>query len=74
LFKQPIANLEDLQQKLPGFIDAYNNTPLISLSAYTPNEVLAGAIPDNKRFEKQYTTARKKRLADNQNFTCTDTC
>jgi hypothetical protein len=74
LYKQPIADLKELQQKLPAFIDAYNNTPMINLSAYTPNEVLSGAIPDFKRFEKNLFAARKKRLAANQNFTCTDTC
>jgi hypothetical protein len=74
LYKQPIADFEMLNKKLPDMIETYNNTPLITLSAYTPNEVLAGKIPDKKRFEKQFFIARKKRIATNQNFNCTDTC
>jgi hypothetical protein len=48
--------------------------PLLSLSAYTPTEVLEGKIPDFKRFEKQFTAARKKRIATNQTFICVDAC
>jgi transposase InsO family protein len=74
LYKQLVADFEALTNKLPYIIDAYNNTPLMALSAYTPAEVLNGKIPDCKRFEKQFFAARKKRIADNQTFTCTDTC
>jgi hypothetical protein len=74
LYKQPIANFEALTNKLPAIIYAYNNTPLLSLSAYTPAEVLEGKIPDAKRFEKQFTAARKKRITTNQIFVCVDTC
>jgi hypothetical protein len=74
LYKQPIADFEALNKKLPGMLEAYNNTPLVGLSAYTPNEVLAGKLPDFKRFEKQFITARRKRITANQIFTCTDTC
>lgn len=74
LYKHSIANIDELIDKLPVFIEEYNNTPLASLSAYTPKEVLAGKIPDFKRFEKQFFIARKRRISANQNFTCTDTC
>ncbi|MDI3321386.1 hypothetical protein [Pinibacter soli] len=73
LYKQCIACLAELKNKLPAIIEEYNNTPLVSLSAYTPNEVLAGKTPDFKRFEKQFFIARKKRISANQNVTC-DTC
>jgi hypothetical protein len=74
LHKQVIANIDELNKLLPNILHDYNNTPLVRLAAYTPAEVLAGKLPDFKRFEKQFFTARKKRVRANREFSCTDTC
>ena len=53
---------------------AYNNTPLMVLSAYTPLEVLNGAVPDSKRFALDIKQAVAKRKQANQKTICSDLC
>ena len=74
LFVQNIADTEALENTLPAILDDYNNRPQYFLTCYTPNEVLAGAIPDKQRFKQAIAGAREKRMLVNRNFGCSNTC
>ncbi len=74
LYQYDINDFEHLQKLLPDIQQQFNEIPLLSLSAYTPNEVMAGKIPDKKRFAAEINKAAHTRKQHNRQFNCTDVC
>ena len=74
LYNMYLPHFNSVVLQIPIIKQAYNNTPLMVLSAYTPLEVLNGAIPDNKRFAVDIKEAVAKRKQVNQKIMCSDLC
>ena len=74
LYNMHLPHFNSVAAQLPLIKQAYNNTPLVALSAYTPLEVLRGAMPDSKRFTADIKEAVAKRKQANQKTICSDLC
>ncbi len=74
LYHYAIDDFEHLQKLLPDIQQQFNEIPLFALSAYTPNEVMSGKIPDKKRFAAEINKAAHERKLHNRQFNCTDVC
>ena len=74
LYNIYLPDFNSVLQTLPAIKEIYNNTPLVILSAYTPKEVLNGAMPDSKRFVVDIEEAVAKRKETNQKTMCSDVC
>ncbi|MFA6060933.1 MAG: hypothetical protein WC756_22230 [Taibaiella sp.] len=74
LYTKPVADTDDLINTLENAVKSYNNIPNGQLYGFTPNEVLAGAIPDKHHFRTQITLGKKQRLTENQKFPCKMVC
>ena len=71
LFTKELLDIEAVKVYISSAIESFNNKPLEVLTAYTPMEVLDGAIPDKNRFKAQTTLAMKERkLANKQQVCC----
>jgi len=74
LFVQNIADTQAFENILPATLNDYNNRPQYLLTCYTPNEALAGAIPDKQRFKQAIDEEKKKRTEANRKVACDNTC
>lgn len=70
LFTKPLADFAAVESFLVDAIASYNAKPLFSLSGYSPNEVLQGAIPSNTRFANEIANATTIRKNANTSFRC----
>ncbi|PJZ71481.1 transposase [Leptospira perolatii] len=70
LFPSKPFSIQDVQKTLEKAVPEFNSRPNGVLFGFTPNEVLAGAIPDKFRFSTQIKDAATKRVQVNQNNHC----
>lgn len=68
LYTKPVANSEELIIVLKNAVRNYNHIPNAQLYGSTPNEVLAGAIPDKHHFRAQIALGIKQRLQRTRTF------
>ena len=66
LFTKELLDFHDGKTYLSSAIESFNNKPLDVLSAYTPLEVLHGAVPDKNRFKDQTRIAVQQRKLSNK--------
>ena len=74
LFRSWPVDTTDLMKQLAFLREDYGNIPQRFLYGHTPNEVLAGAIPDKHLYKAKIAAAAKNRIKRNQQISCTDTC
>ncbi|MBS0030636.1 DDE-type integrase/transposase/recombinase [Chitinophaga sp. 22321] len=74
LYTKPIADTRELIIAIEQAVKSYNQMPNSQLYGFTPNEVLAGAIPDKCHFRTQISLGQKQRLKLNQDFPCKMVC
>lgn len=60
----------ELTDELQRAIADFNDIPKDQLFGLTPNEVLAGAIPDRGLFKDQISSGVLKRVQENQAYNC----
>jgi putative transposase len=70
LYRKDMANFQAAEKYIPIAADNFGNKPHGPLFGYTPNEVLAGAMPDKYRFAGNITAARKIRIEENRKRAC----
>ena len=71
LFTKELLDLKAVEVYISSAIESFNNKPLNVLTAYTPLEVLEGAIPDKNRFKAQTRIAvQGRKLANKQQACC----
>ena len=71
LFTKELLDLKAVEVYISSAIESFNNKPLNVLTAYTPLEVLEGAIPDKNRFKAQTRIAvQERKLANKQQACC----
>jgi putative transposase len=70
LFTKELLDFHAAKTYLSSAIESFNNKPLDALSAYTPLEVLHGAIPDKSRFNDQTRIAVQERKLSNKQQRC----
>ena len=71
LFTKELLDFEVVKVYIASAIESFNNKPLNVLTAYTPLEVLEGAIPDKNRFKAQTRIAvQERKLANKQHVCC----
>ena len=70
LFTKELLDFHDAKTYLSSAIESFNNKPLDVLSAYTPLEVLHGAVPDKNRFKDQTRIAVQQRKLSNKQQVC----
>ena len=70
LFTEQLLDFHATKTYLSRAIKSFNNKPLNVLSAYTPLEVLHGAVPDKNRFKDQTRMAVKERKLLNKQQVC----
>ena len=66
LFTEELLDFYATKTYLSSAIKSFNNKPLDVLSAYTPLEVLHGAVPDKNRFKDQTRIAVHERKLSNK--------
>ncbi|MEO6733205.1 MAG: DDE-type integrase/transposase/recombinase [Ferruginibacter sp.] len=69
-----IETLPELAQQLPTILTTYNDMPLGCLHGCTPNQVLAGKIPDKKYFAHSIKNAQSQRVIKNGKIVCKNPC
>ncbi|MDR6570884.1 DDE-type integrase/transposase/recombinase [Chitinophaga ginsengisegetis] len=74
LYTKPIADTHELTFILEHAAKSYNQIPNCQLYGFTPNEVLAGAIPNKHYFRMQIELGKNQRLIVNRNFPCKMVC
>ena len=70
LFTKELLDFHAAKTYLSSAIESFNNKPLDVLSAYTPLEVLHGAVPDKNRFKDQTRIAVQERKLSNKQQVC----
>ena len=70
LFTKELLDFHTAKNYLSCAIESFNNKPLNVLSAYTPLEVLHGAVPDKNRFKDQTRIAVQERKLSNKQQVC----
>jgi hypothetical protein len=70
LFTEQLLDFHATKTYLSRAIKSFNNKPLNVLSAYTPLEVLHGAVPDKNRFKDQTRMAVQERKLSNKQQVC----
>ncbi len=70
LFTKELLDFHAAKIYLSSAIESFNNKPLDVLSAYTPMEVLHGAVPDKNRFKDQTRIAVQERKLSNKQQVC----
>ena len=70
LYTKELLDFEAVKAYISSAIESFNNKPLDVLTAYTPMEVLEGAIPDRNRFKAQNRIAVQERKLDNKQQVC----
>jgi putative transposase len=70
LFRQHIADIEDLIKKFKAFVDDYNNRPNNIFNGLSNNEVLRGQDFEKIDFTLQIAAAKKERITQNKKIKC----
>lgn len=70
LFTKPLTNFSAVESLMVDAIASYNAKPLFSLSGYSPNEVVNGAVPSSARFTTDIANATTLRKNANTSFSC----
>jgi putative transposase len=74
LFLRTINNIETFNKTMPRILREYNNRPAGMLLGLTPNEVLAGEIPDKNLFKEYIKKGDKLRRKINKKISCEISC
>ncbi len=74
LYPRTISGMLDLEHEIEEAVIDFNAMPNGQLYGFTPNEVLSGAIPSNKRYKEQIHLATYKRIQENRTFNCRLSC
>lgn len=72
LFPNKPFSFNDVSKILEQAVPEFNSRPSGVLYGYSPNEVLAGAIPDKFRFSAQIKDAVTMRVQRNRTDQCQD--
>lgn len=72
LFPKKPFSFNDVNKILEQAVPEFNSRPSGVLYGYTPNEVLAGAVPDKLRFATQIKDAVSERAKKNREDRCQD--
>ena len=70
LYRQHIADIDELSRKFKGFADDYNNRPNNIFNGLSNNEVLNGQDFKGVNFSIQIANAKKGRIIQNKKIKC----
>ena len=74
LYPKIISGTVELKDELEKAVIDFNSMPNGQLFGFTPNEVLAGAIPSHEGYKEQIRLATLKRMEENRSFSCRSSC